>query len=352
MKVIYSFNKKGYEADFWTRELAAASDGRNMIVPFNHDPYVDVQRYMRAQHLDDLFFARDPGLLRMYSDVEALIAREDADALIVDNAFPYHPEFLRTLKIYKVLRTTDGPAAAYDRDFAYVHAYDHVLFHSPAYSEHLGMAEKLAYVGAKRADLWPLALFDVAFDQSKSEEQLFAQERPIDVVFIGALHFDKMPVLARLKKALGRRFEMRGLTSWKRNLYYNAKHGFPGWVRRAPFEAYVPLYQQAKIGINVHVRGDYTVGNYRLFELPANGVMQISDGGENLNTFFDVGTEIVRHRNDDLIDKVRYYLAHDDERTAIARAGYRRVMRDHRFARRMREGCDLIERGMRARNAA
>src|SRR4051794_16557684 len=119
MKIIYSFNKRGYEADYWTRELAAASGDRHTIIPFNHDPYLDIGRYLRAQLLDDLFFAKTPELLRMYADLEAVIARHKADALVVDNCFPYHPEFLRNLGIYKVLRTTDGPAAAYDRDFAY-----------------------------------------------------------------------------------------------------------------------------------------------------------------------------------------------------------------------------------------
>ena len=37
-------------------------------------------------------------------------------------------------------------------------------------------------------------------------------------------------------------------------------------------------FRYAKIGFNVHNRGDYTVGNYRMFELPANGAMQIMSG--------------------------------------------------------------------------
>ena len=35
---------------------------------------------------------------------------------------------------------------------------------------------------------------------------------------------------------------------------------------------------------------------YRLFDLPANGVMQISDGGDYLEQFFSVGEEIVSYR--------------------------------------------------------
>lgn len=347
MKIIYSFNKRGYEAEFWTREIAAASNARYTFIPFNHDRYIDPWSYIRAQLLDNLYYQRDPGLMRLYDDFSELVAREQADAVIVDNAFPYHPDFLRNFPIYKVLRTTDGPISAYDRDFAYVHAYDHVLYHSPAYSRDLTMEEKLRYVGARNLDFWPLALFDVAFDKTKDESTILAHERDIDILFIGAPYPNKMPLLARVKKAFGRRARIYGSSTWKWNVYFNVRHRVPSWIRPVKWEEYVPLYQRTKIGFNVHNRGDYTVGSYRLFELPGNGVMQISDGGEYLQSYFDVGTEIVGHRGaDDLIDKLRYYLANDEERNRIALAGYRRVMKDHRFPTRMQEAGDMIARGM------
>lgn len=347
LTIIYSFNKRGVEADYWRREIEGASAEGYRFVPFNHDPYLEPQRYSRAQLLDNLYFAGHAGLARLYRDFEALVASTHADAVIVDNYPPYHPDYLKRLSLYKVLRVADGPLSAYDRDIPYVHAYDHVLFHSPAYSRDMGMAEKLAYCGARRADFWPLALFDAAFDPQKTEEALVGQERDIDVIFIGALHVNKMPLLARVKKAFGRRLVLHGLTSLKKNVYFNVRHGFPQWVRPAPFEAYVPLYQRAKIGFNVHNRGDYTVGSYRLFDLPGNGVMQLSDGGEYLASFFRVGEEIVGYRTvDELVDLIRFYLDREDERRRIARNGYRRVMADHRIRHRLHQAACLIRSGM------
>ena len=348
LRIVYSYNKRGFEADYWFRELSAASDTRFTFLPFNHDPYLDVGAYCRAQLLDNLWFDRDPRLLRMYTDLTSRISDMRADAIIVDNCHPYHPEFLRTLSIYKVLRTTDGPLSAYDRDFAYAHAYDHVLYHSPAYSPELGMQEKLLYLGVKRADFWPLGVFDALFDSRLSEAQLFERPRDVDVVFVGAMFRNKLPILAKVKKAFGRRFRLHGLGSWKMHLYWHAKFGFPGWIRPLGFDEFIPLYHRTKIGINVHNRGDYTVGGYRMFELPANGVMQICDGGPFLGSFYEVGKEVVSYRNaDDLIDKIRYYLEHDAEREAIARAGFRRVMSDHRMALRFRQAGELVVRGMR-----
>ena len=347
MKIIYSLNKRGYEAEYWLKEISAASDAQATFVPFNHGVYLDSSRYTRAQLLDNMYFDREPGLMRMYDAVQELIAKEEADVLLVDNMLPYHPDFLHKLRIYKVLRTTDGPTAAYDRDIPYVHAYDHVLYNNPAHSPDMDMKEKMLYVGAKRADFWPLALFDQAFDPTKTEDTIMAHERDVDIVFVGSLYFDKMPLLARVRKAFGSRVKMYGQATWKRNAYFNAKYGFPGWVKKLPFEEYVPLYQSSKIGVNVHIRGPYTLGSYRLFELPGNGVMQLSDGGKYLSAYYDVGNEIVGYDDvDDLIRKITYYLDHPDERKRIALNGFRAVMARHRIGRRLREAVDLIRAGM------
>jgi spore maturation protein CgeB len=343
VKILYSYNKRGYEAEFWSREIEAGSDNEVKFIPFNHGLFLDPQRYLRAQSLDNLYYDRNPGLMRLYAEVEARVRGERIDAIIVDNCPPYHPDWLRGLPTYKVLRTSDGPICAYDRDFAYVHAYDHVLYHSPAYSRDMGMEEKLRYVGAKRADFWPLGLFCSAFDPVLSEEALFGRERDVDIIFIGAQHVGKMPFLAKVKKAFGRRCRMYGVTTLKRNLYFNLRYGFPGWVRALPFDRYISLYQRAKIGFNLHNRGKYTVGGFRLFELPANGVMQISDGGKYLDRFFKVGEEIVGYEDaDELIDRIRYYLLHDEERERIARNGYHRVLADYLFSQSLQRMGRLI----------
>lgn len=344
MKIIYSYNKQGFEAEYWNREISAASNDKHTFFPFNHGTHLNPFLYQRAQLLDNAYYDRHSGLMRLYADLDKCIAETGANALIVDNWFPYHPEYLKNLGIYKVLRTTDGPLTAYDRDFAYLHAYDHVLYHSPAYSRDMGMEEKLIYCGAKRVDFWPLASFDALCDPFKSENNILSIERDIDVIFVGALYVNKMPLIAAVKKAFGRKLRLFGLSNLKKNLYFNLKFGFPGWVRPLPFAQYVSYYQRAKIGINVHNRGDYTVGSYRLFDLPANGVMQISDGGKYLNDFYSVGEEIESYQNvDELIDKIKYYLAHDDERNKIALNGFKRVQKDYKIASLLIKAADLVD---------
>jgi glycosyltransferase involved in cell wall biosynthesis len=350
MKILYSFNKRGAEAAFWQQEIAAASNEEITFIPFNHDSYVDTNLYLRAQRLDDLYFERDAGLMRLYDEVEARVRDEGIDVIMVDTCPPYHPDWLLKLPLFKVLRVADGPLAAYDRDFAYTHAYDLVLYHTPAYSRDMDMGKKLKYVGARQTAFWPLGVFDATFSPELSEDQLFSLKRDIDVVFVGALHLGKMPLIAKVKKAFGSKCRLYGLTSLKKNLYFNARYGFPGWVRPIKQSEYVPLYQRAKIGFNVHNRGKYTVGGYRFYELPANGVMQISDGEEYLATFYQEGDEIIDYKDsdsDDLIDKIRFYLANDTERERVARNAYRRVMRDYRVGNLLHQAGAAIKEAMR-----
>jgi hypothetical protein len=344
LTIIYSFNKDGVLARNWTAAISSASNAVARFIPFNHGVYINPAKYIRAQLLDNLYFERNLLLERMYSDVQRLIQDSHADAIIVQDCHPYHPEFLRRLQVYKVIRTTDGPISAYDRDFAYAHAYDHVFYHSPAYSRDLNMEQKLRYCGVRAATFLPLGLLDSAYDHAKTEVALMRQHRDVDVLFVGALHLGKMPFLAEIMHKLGRKLRVHGIAGLKRNLYFNIRYGWPGWITPIGDSEFVTLYQRTKIGINVHNRGKFTVGNLRLFDLPANGVCQVSDGGEYLQQFFSVdGEEIVSYEStSDLIRRVEFLLANEQERERIALKGYRRVLRDHRFQTWLQRGADVI----------
>jgi spore maturation protein CgeB len=83
----------------------------------------------------------------------------------------------------------------------------------------------------------------------------------------------------------------------------------------------------------------------RCFEVPAAGAFLLSQYSGDLATLFTEGKEIAFFRNAaELVEKIRHYLAHDDERRAIARAGRERVQRDgHDVVGRMREMLSLID---------
>jgi spore maturation protein CgeB len=79
----------------------------------------------------------------------------------------------------------------------------------------------------------------------------------------------------------------------------------------------------------------------RHFEICGCGGFQLSYYTEDLERHFEINREIVIYMDrDDLIEKVRYYLKHDEEREAIAEAGYRRAASQHTYARRLLDLAD------------
>jgi hypothetical protein len=88
------------------------------------------------------------------------------------------------------------------------------------------------------------------------------------------------------------------------------------------------LYLKTQIGWNIH----RTTGpiNRRMFQLAAHGVMQLCDNKTGLGQIFEVGKEVVGFDTiDEAIELTKYYLEHDSEREAIARAGYERFWKDY-----------------------
>ncbi len=346
MKIVYSFNKKGYEAAKWKSEIEGASDAEYEFVPFNHDPYLEVEEYTDSFLLDRLYRSRDPRLMKMYSDLEALIGDFRADALFVTNCPPYHPDYLRKLKVYRALYSTDDPDATYKRNIPYLHAYQHVFYADPAYSPDMDMDNKMRHCGMVNADWLPISVFDFEFDPSRTERSILSGEREIDIVYVGACWKQKLELLAKVKKTFGNRFRQHGYFKPIHNVYMNLRYGYGGWIRPVSFPGRVELYQRSKIGFNVHW-SEYGLGNQRLYHLPANGVMQICDCTSHIDRVFKGGEEVVGYRGaDDLIDKLKYYLDHDTERKEIALRGFRRTMREYRFSVVARHAGKSMREGM------
>jgi spore maturation protein CgeB len=76
----------------------------------------------------------------------------------------------------------------------------------------------------------------------------------------------------------------------------------------------------------------------RPFELAGCRAFVLSGVSEDIGACYIPDREMVFYRSaGELVDKVRYYLAHDDERERIAEAGYRRTLRDHTYDRRFKD---------------
>lgn len=98
----------------------------------------------------------------------------------------------------------------------------------------------------------------------------------------------------------------------------------------------------AAIAINSHGITMQWGGNMRTFEIPATGALQLIDRYDP--HWFKEGEEIVSYNGpDDLVDKIKYYLDHDEQREKIAGAGQMRAYRDHTYDRRMRRMLETLD---------
>lgn len=76
----------------------------------------------------------------------------------------------------------------------------------------------------------------------------------------------------------------------------------------------------------------------RNFEIPGCGGFLLSGYADNLGEYYEDDKEIVIFKDTKaLINKIKYYLEHDEEREAIAKAGYERTLRDHTYEKRFNE---------------
>ena len=73
----------------------------------------------------------------------------------------------------------------------------------------------------------------------------------------------------------------------------------------------------------------------RNFEIPGCGGFLLTNYVSHLEEFYEFGKEIVCFENKrDLLQKVRYYLSHEDEREEIARRGFERTCHEHTYEKR------------------
>lgn len=99
------------------------------------------------------------------------------------------------------------------------------------------------------------------------------------------------------------------------------------------FEEAADKFADSKICLNVALNDDV---NMRCFEVTGSGGFLLTNRIPSLEELFVDGKEIVMYDSmDDMIEKAKYYLEHDEEREAIAKAGYERAMRDHQMSMRV-----------------
>jgi spore maturation protein CgeB len=179
----------------------------------------------------------------------------------------------------------------------------------------------------------------------------------IDCSFIGSFtygHLKRMQVLKRLVKDTPitlwsdpPKFLSRGLFSLKFIQGYLSM----GTVRQRmqPSVWGMDMYHtlaRSKICINVHIDvAGGLAGNIRMFEVTGAGSLLLTENAPNLQDLFEPNQEVAVYNNtDELIEKIRYYLAAPQECQAIAAAGQKRTLTHHSTLQRSHELIEIFHK--------
>ena len=107
-----------------------------------------------------------------------------------------------------------------------------------------------------------------------------------------------------------------------------------GWEGgRIDTELVPRLFAQSKIILGVGTIGhcsDFYALKMRDFDAPMSGSLYLTHNNSDLGMLFSVEKEIATyHSIEDCVAKAQYYLAHSDEREALAQAGRQRALAEH-----------------------
>ena len=157
-----------------------------------------------------------------------------------------------------------------------------------------------------------------------------------DLVFVGNWRPEHEQLLAALE---GFDLAIWGPSYW-------GKHARQGsWVRSRwrgrPLLTgveYAKAHLAAKIALDPIDPLNMPSHNMRLFEVAACSVFSLVTRTEEVQSLFQEGENVVCFENaDELVDKVRYYLAHPEERQRIAQGAYNHVIHGgHTYVDRVR----------------
>ncbi|MFQ5495551.1 MAG: FkbM family methyltransferase [Phycisphaerae bacterium] len=140
-----------------------------------------------------------------------------------------------------------------------------------------------------------------------------------------------------LKRHLGDRFRLTG-RGW------DTTYGLPTAPRIETADAYFDHFRRTAINLNL-VNGNAETGlNMRHFEITAAGGFMLCYDQPELSECFEIGTECAVFRSEsELVERIDYYLAHPEERVAIAAAGQKRTLSQHLYRHRLASLLQMVQ---------
>ncbi|MCJ8013894.1 glycosyltransferase [Paenibacillus sp. KQZ6P-2] len=205
-------------------------------------------------------------------------------------------------------------------------------------------------LGCLKVHHLPFAAFSEHYRPSKTPS---AKRR--EVSFIGSAYWNRIEYLSPIMDQLMQYKTVINGIWWDRLPSYSSyQHSIELNKWMSPHET-AEAYNASKIVINLHrsheddsinnnmVKIPAASPNPRTFEISACATLQLSDYRSDLPKFYTPETEIETYSSPkELLDKIEYYLTHEEERREIALNAFDRTMRDHTYGNRLNQMLSII----------
>ncbi|MEF3307229.1 CgeB family protein [Paenibacillus sp. GYB003] len=175
-----------------------------------------------------------------------------------------------------------------------------------------------------------------------------------DICFVGSAFWNRAAFFDEIADYLaGKRVKIIGWW-WDRMRHYEKLADKIEGVWLTPEET-AKHYSGAKIVINLHRSADDPTHNSnsrnipavsvnpRLFEISSCAAFQLVDNRAGLHELYTPGFDIETFSSPgELVDKIDYYLSHEEERREIARRGLYRTVNEHTYRKRINRLLDIV----------
>jgi len=168
-------------------------------------------------------------------------------------------------------------------------------------------------------------------------ENLQNKKYKYDVVFIGHFEDDGRDEAIKLLVDNGIDIRLYG-TEWNQSKYYDFFVKTFGEIKPV-YNDYNLALNSAKIALVFLSKLNNDTYTRRCFEIPATKTMMMAEYTDDLNSLFQEGIDAEYFRNqDELLEKVKYYVSNDERLNEIGTNGYNRLMKDgHEVTDRCKE---------------
>lgn len=273
-----------------------------------------------------------PRVVRLNADFLRAVRSLAPDAVFIYRGTHITPHTLK--KIREELPRTVLVGYNNDDPFAPGHfplLWRHFLASVPLYdlmlAYRLHNLEDFRRAGARRVELlrsWFVPERNRPLELTSGERKRYG----CDVVFAG--HYEPDGRLALIERIVREGFHFRLFgPEWDRVARRSHLLKTLEPVRALNVDEYGRALCGAKIALCMFSTLNRDTYTRRCFEIPAAGTFMLAQHSEDLATMFREGEEVAFFRNEEeLVTKLRYYLAHPEERMRVAQAGYCRVVED------------------------